>query len=153
MGPVAAIIEVSVRFIPRQGPVEGAPGGLTMEEEMKRVVFAHVLSVFLLGPAWGEDPVYFADPALKEAVESELWIADPTPTDLLGLISLSAVMEGITDLTGLEHAANLQTLDVAVNEIQSITPLTGLNNLQSLVLNNNAISDLSPLSGLVNLRR
>jgi len=123
-----------------------------MEEEMKRVVLAHVLSVLLLGPVWGEDPVYFADPALQEAVESELWVSDPTPTDLLGLLSLSAVKEGITDLTGLEYAANLQTLNLAVNEIHSVTPLAGLINLQRLVLNNNAISDLSALSGLANLQ-
>ena len=40
--------------------------------------------------AMAEDPVYFADANLKAAVESELGISDPTPTDMLLLTDLSA---------------------------------------------------------------
>jgi len=119
---------------------------------MKRVLLALPLLVFLPGLARAEDPVEFAAPRLKAAVESTLWISDPTPTDMLGLTSLSAVQHEITNLEGLEYALNLQTLNFAVNEISAVSPLAGLSNLQTLVLNNNNVSDLSALSGLSNLR-
>ena len=59
------------------------------------------------------DPVYFPDANLKAAVESELGIIDPTPTDMLSLTSLHAV--GIEDLTGIEYAMNLDFLNLAYN--------------------------------------
>ena len=36
-----------------------------------------------------EEPVYFADPNLEAAVEEELGIPNPTPTDMLALTSLT----------------------------------------------------------------
>jgi Leucine-rich repeat (LRR) protein len=112
-----------------------------------------VLSFILLAPAWAADPVYFADPRLKAVVEEELWISDPTPSDMLGLTSLSSQGLRIEDLTGLEYATNLNTLWMPHNEISDLTPLSGLTNLQEITLNNNAVSDLCPLSGLHNLWR
>ena len=99
---------------------------------------------------WNQ-PVSFADPRLKQLVEAELWVWNPTPMDMLGLISLSAHFEGITDLTGLEYAENLQSLDLALNEIDDISPLFRLTNLQSLVLNNNYIRSLAPVVRLTQL--
>jgi len=103
--------------------------------------------------AGAEEPVYFADSNLKTAVEDRLWVSDPTPADMLGLTRLMAVMAGIVDLTGLEHATNLQTLILRNNRISDLSPLSGLTNLEELWINVNQISDLSPLSGLVNLRK
>jgi hypothetical protein len=114
------------------------------------IVLSVVLS--LCGVAWAEAPVYFADPLLKAAVEDTLWIVNPTPTDMLGLTSLEIDHVGITDLTGLEYAANLQTLLASGNSIRDLSPLSGLTNLEWLVLHGNHPSDTSPLSGLVNLR-
>ena len=54
--------------------------------------------------------VYFADPALKAAVEEELGIENPTQYDMLMLGGLFARGLGITDLTGLEYATNLEFL-------------------------------------------
>lgn len=124
---------------------------------MKTVSLALVLSSFVFGAAWAEEPVYFPDPTLKEAVESDLWISDPTPTDMLGLIDLRWVPDffaqdgRITDLTGLEHATNLQTLNLRLNGISGISTLSALTNLERLDLSQNQISDLSPLSGLTRL--
>ncbi len=119
---------------------------------MKEALLALTILAVLCSPAYAEEPVVFADLRLKAAVEAELWVSEPTPTDMLGLTSLSAVQHAITDLGGLEYASNLQTLDLAVNGINTVSPLAGLSNLQTVVLNNNSISDLSPLSGLSNLR-
>ena len=43
----------------------------------------------------GEEPVYFADANLKVHVEANLGISDPTPTDMLGLTSLTCRSKGI----------------------------------------------------------
>ena len=60
----------------------------------KRVLKLLTLSVCLLmlsaASVMAEDPVYFADANLKAAVESELGITDPTPTDMLALTILDA---------------------------------------------------------------
>jgi hypothetical protein len=110
-----------------------------------------VSCLFLFGSARADSPVHFTDPRLKAAVEDVLWLSDPTPTDMLELLSLDAGSCKISDLTGLEHAANLQTLKLLLNQISDLSPLSGLINLRTLVLSDNQISDLSALSGLTNL--
>jgi hypothetical protein len=116
-----------------------------------------VLCGVLACPAWGESPVYFEDARLKAAVEAELWVSDPTPTDMLGLTSLvlqntyNDRVNGITSLTGLEYAANLTELDLRYHRISDLSPLSGLTNLQSLALLGNWVSDVSSLWGLANL--
>ncbi|MBN1362029.1 MAG: hypothetical protein JW993_15645 [Sedimentisphaerales bacterium] len=106
----------------------------------------------LTGPAQAEDAVVFADPNLKELVERELWLEDPTPTDMLQLTSLSAENSGIRDLAGLEYGTNLQMLVIRWNQISDLGPIAGLTNLRHLDAHANGnIRDLSPLAGLVNL--
>jgi hypothetical protein len=91
--------------------------------------------VFLCSPVvQAEDPVYFVDANLKARVEARLGKTDPTPTDMLGLTSLTAQGRGITDLTGLEYATNLTNLDLLMNEISDLSPLAGLTNLTFLDL-------------------
>lgn len=109
----------------------------------------------LLGEiAYAQDPVHFADPNLKEAVEDELFVWDPTPDDMLGLTRLIANGDdwrpnsGIASLEGLEYATNLQQLRLRSNCISDISPLAGLVNLEELDVSNNQIADLSPLAGL-----
>ena len=55
---------------------------------------------------------------------------------------------GIADLTGLEHATNLERLSLSDNAISDITPLTGLTNLRLLYLGGTDISDFTPLERL-----
>lgn len=102
--------------------------------------------------AAAEEPVYFEDASLKAAIEDELWVFDPTPTDMLGLTSLALGQGDIASLVGLEHAVNLQTLQITHNRLTDISPLANLSNIERLVLNNNRISDLPALSGLTSLR-
>ena len=94
-----------------------------------------------------QGPVYFADANLKAAVEAELGISNPTPTDMLGLThALRAGNQGISDLTGLEYALNLWGLELNHNQISDISALSGLS-LDYLQLHNNHISDISPILG------
>lgn len=129
----------------------------TMNKQCKSKA-AIALAIITLGVAWAEEPVFFPDTILKNAVESELWISDPTPTEMLDLTSLTCIQtfatqdSGIRDLSGLSSATNLQTLNLRLNWIGTISPLSALANLQTLNLSQNRISDLSPLSGLTSLR-
>lgn len=114
--------------------------------------FRTLLVVLMLGVAVSaEDPIYFADEALKQAVEERLNIEDPTATDMLSLFTLRAMNRQITSLEGLEYAENLRTLMVGRNELGSITPLHNLANLKWLDVSNNHVSDWSGVSALVNL--
>ena len=117
-----------------------------------RTFLVVLLPLVLAGTALAQSPVYFADPHLKELVEMELWVTDPTPADMLGLTFLDASGLGIADLTGLEYALNLRTFECIHSRLTSLAPLASLVNLESLAFNENEISDLSPLAGLSNLR-
>jgi len=120
---------------------------------MKRTLLAVVLLSSSLGSlAKAESPVEIPDPGLKAAIEDELWVTDPTPTDMLGLTYLVALYRQIADLKGLEYAANLQVLGLRDNQISDLTPLAGLTHLESLNLSMNQIRDLTPLAGLHSLK-
>ena len=79
------------------------------------------------------------------------------------LNKLDADNANITNLTGLEHAINLKTLNlgseyieadrqwVNSNSVLDLSPLAGLTKLASLNLSYNDISDISTLSGLISL--
>jgi hypothetical protein len=120
---------------------------------MKRTILLIAILCVTANQIFAEDPVYFADANLKAAVEAALGKSDPTPSDMLGLTSLSAYSQGIADLTGVEYATNLTELDLTVNQISNISILSGLTNLTELHLGGNQISDISVLSGLTNLER
>ena len=57
----------------------------------------------------------------------------------------------INNLTGLEFATNLDTLNLFGNNISDITALSKLTNLTRLSLGYNQISDIAALAGLTNL--
>ena len=98
---------------------------------------------------------WMPDPALRQAVREKLDIpADVplTPAYLQQhLTSLDVRYEGIVDLTGLEHATDLQALVLIENKIHDISPLSGLTELGFLDLGGNQISDLRPLAALTRL--
>ena len=98
---------------------------------------------------------WMPDSALRQAVREKLDIpADVplTPAYLRQhLTSLDVRYEGIVDLTGLEHATDLQALVLIENKIHDISPLSGLTELGFLDLGGNQISDLRPLAALTRL--
>ena len=74
-----------------------------------------------------------------------------TATNLAKLKKLDANNQGIVNLTGLQHATGLDTLNLISNSIVSLTPLAGLTGLEYLNLQGNDIADLTPLAGLTGL--
>ena len=106
------------------------------------------------------------DANLRAAIETTLGKASGasiTRADMLTLTQLDAPNKGIRNLTGLEHAINLQWLGlgrvrvndelVNSNDISNLSPLSNLTNLTRLHLASNSISDISALSNLTNLTR
>lgn len=95
----------------------------------------------------------FPDPNLKKAL-----IANGVDTNGDGQISI-AEMESATghldlrksyirDLTGLEHAIRVQSIDLSLNPVEDLAPLSHLKGLYYLTLSNTNVSDLRPLAGL-----
>ena len=98
--------------------------------------------------------VEIPDPNLRQAVKDTLGLPDEaalTEGEMSRLVRFKAKNAEIGDLTGLEHALNLKTLDLAANEIHDITPLGTLTKLNFLILAGNPITDLTPLANLTNL--
>ncbi|MYB55553.1 MAG: hypothetical protein F4X51_04095, partial [Gemmatimonadetes bacterium] len=87
--------------------------------------------------------------------------ASITRAEMATLTSIRAPNKGIRNLTGLEHATNLQKLQLGYvrvnnrlvnsNDISNLSPLSNLTNLERLYLDFNSISDISALSNLTNL--
>ena len=115
-------------------------------------------------------PVDIPDPNLRAEIEHTLGVASGdtiTGSDMLTLTELSAPNANINDLTGLERATNLRSLDLGTefvimfttgvvgffnsNSVSDLSPLAGLINLTELDLEENNISDISAVEGLTNL--
>ena len=97
-------------------------------------------------------PVTIPDPNLLNALNSALGSSDPIDvTNMLTLTNFSGAWWGFHDLTGLETASNLVTLDLSGNALSSLAPIGHLTKLTELHLYNCSLLDLSPLAGLTNL--
>ena len=104
----------------------------------------------------GETPVAIPDAKLHAAIANELGKASNAPitaSEMATLNHLFAFDSDIRELTGLEYAINLTTLQLGRNDVSDLTPLTGLTNLTALYLYGNRISNsnLTHLAGLTNL--
>jgi hypothetical protein len=88
--------------------------------------------------------------ALGTALDKEE-AAPIIPDDFSDLEDFDADERDISDLTGLEHATDLATLNLSKNSISDVSPLAGLTNINTLNLSSNQISEVSPLAGLTNL--
>jgi len=108
-----------------------------------RGVLILALTVTMGAACPAEEPVDFGHWAIKAAVEDQLWITDPTPTDRLGLLSLSCVARQVDNIEGLQYAKNLRKLTLSDNNhISDISVLSGLKELEVLIVNQNNIRDL-----------
>ena len=121
-------------------------------------------------------PLFIADAALRKAIAGALGLASEEPVGanaMTRIRSLNVRGAGIATLTGLEHAVNLEALDLGHNALKDpwtlglLPRLTVLNldgavsdlsflaslvALEKLSLRNNGLTDVSALAGLVNLR-
>ena len=106
------------------------------------------------------------DPNLRAAIAEAIGVPPSTPIvrgHMATLTHLEAGNANISDLTGLEGATNLRTLDLGAeyveaesrsinsNSVSDLSPLTGLTKLRSLYLQDSNISDISAVAGLTNL--
>ena len=94
------------------------------------------------------------DANLRAAIETALRKTRGAPitrAEMASLTRLAAPEKDIRDLTGLEFATGLTSLNLSYNITSDITPLSGLTKLTWLDLSVNTITDISPLSGLTNL--
>jgi len=71
--------------------------------------------------------------------------------DLASFSDLTASSAQITNLSGLEWATNLDTLNLTGNSIGDLTPLQSLKGLTYLTLDNNRVATVSSLNGLTGL--
>ena len=94
--------------------------------------------------------------AIRAALELPAGTAITTDA-MRELTELDASGREIVDLTGLEHAVNLTSLDLSDgaggpnNPISNVSLLAGLTNLTELDLRGTNVSDISVLTGLTNL--
>ena len=99
------------------------------------------------------DIVTFKDNNLESTIRQALEVPTAllTTTDLVLLEQLEASNRDISDLTGLEHCANLTNLHLGGNQIIDIAPLADLTALKYATLYGNKIVDISPLKDLTDL--
>ena len=96
------------------------------------------------------------DPNLKQLISETLSLPAVellTQVQMLRLIALDAGgNRGITDLTGLEYATNIQSLGLYRNPIVDISTFAHLTKLETFNLWGCRVDDLSPLRNLKSLR-
>lgn len=105
---------------------------------------------------WTPYPVetaHIPDTGLKQALRDalEMPTGDITVQDMEYITTLDARGMGIRDLTGLEHALNLEYLSFYDNQVSDLSPLSGLRELLYLDFGENQVSNIGPLASLTNL--
>ena len=104
--------------------------------------------------AGDENDVNIPDANLRAVIADSLGKARDAPitrAEMATLTELESHEADIKDLTGLQFAANLESLWLTYNPLSDLTPLCDLTSLRVLVLYGNSIANLVPLSGLENL--
>ena len=113
------------------------------------------LSLILIVAQASAQVVDIPDPNLEVAIREALQLPPDTSItqqEMLQLTWLKATDIGIINLTGLEYAINLESLDLGGNQIGDISPLTGLIQLTWLSLWHNRVQDITPLANLAQLK-
>ena len=127
---------------------------------MKRIfLFLPFLLVLIFGAAVSAqniEMVHIPDKNLEQAIREEIGISDTiplTPAHMKMLTRLVAFDLSITDITGLEYAANLQQLDLRNNkQLSDIRPIAKLKKLGFLSIAHTQVNDLRPISDLTDLK-
>ena len=119
---------------------------------MKLFLVMTIGTLVLVAAAQAAD-VIIPDPNLEAALLEALGKQMPpvTDDDLSRMVRFEAPERQIADLTGLEHATQLQELDLKANLLTDISVLAQLVRLQRLGLGSNQITDLTSLAELTEL--
>ena len=100
------------------------------------------------------ETVNIPDVNLRAAIAETLGKTPNTPITVEEMTTLDRLIaedKGISDLTGLGFATNVERLNFGGNSISDLSPIAGLQNLRILAFAGNSVSDISPLIGLKNL--
>ena len=120
----------------------------------QKITLSLLLYIALCSAAFAQ-VVGIPDPNLRSAIRGALELPDEIPLtqpEMQRLTKLDAGGDrGITDLTGLEYATNIQFLGLYHNPIVDISPLAHFTKLEGFNLWGCRIVDLSPLRNLMNL--
>lgn len=119
---------------------------------MKKIIISTALLI-LTQILVAQTIVNFNSSTLKSLVKSDLGITSDTvfASDMANLITFKHNYHGLNDLTGLEHAVNLEEIDLNHNSILDLDPISNLSKLKVLYLDYNEIVSLPDLSGLIRL--
>lgn len=104
--------------------------------------------------------IYMPDINLKKSINEELVkfigkresTQDITEDEILNITSLYVDSCGVSDLTGLSYAKNLNYINLSYNNISDINELRYLTKLEKLILWHNKIEDITPLANLKKLK-
>ena len=92
--------------------------------------------------------------AIRKQLERNFHISPNAPIlqiDMQRLLWFQQNSASITDLTGLEFATNMESLNLRQNNISDISAVSGLFKLDRLFLGENSISNISAVANLINL--
>ena len=120
----------------------------------RQKITLYLLLSIVLGSVAFAQVVDIPDLNLRAAIQDALNLptgAPITQEDMRRLNELNAVNTGISDLTGLEYAMNLNSMSLWGNPFGDLTPLANLERLHYLDIAACSISDITALSNLVNL--
>ena len=115
----------------------------------------HLLVYIFSGSVAFAQVVDIPDPNLRAAIHESLQRSEDLPINraaMLHVVKIEARDRGITDLTGLEFATNLDYLELSQNPLSDLTPVANLTKLYRLFAWNCEIAYISPLTNLTELR-
>ena len=99
--------------------------------------------------------VYIPDSSLEQLIRFEINKSEGniTEKDMQGLnyILSKGELEPISDLTGLEYAYNLTSIEILEGAVANLTPISNLTKISRLNLYQNNVRSIEPISGLFNL--
>ena len=82
-----------------------------------------------------------ADEKLEAAIKEELGVEQVTKENIKELTTLSASDEDITNIDGIEHAVNLEEVDLFLTGVTDVNALAEADNLEKLNLLNTEVTD------------
>lgn len=97
-----------------------------------------------------QEVVNIPDKYLVKSIQNQLGKTENiTLGDMRSLTTLR--LSGVVDLTGIEHARNLETLEMSYNEVKDLRPLANLKKLKTLDAKEQiiAVGELTPSNGKV----
>ena len=99
--------------------------------------------------------VYIPDSSLEQLIRFEINKSEGNITEKdmqrLNYILSKGELEPISDLTGLEYAYNLTSIEILEGAVANLTPISNLTKISRLNLYQNNVRSIEPISGLFNL--